>query len=228
MPNYLIYSVEDDAEIAHIINLTLSKQGYDVVTFDTGEDFLKTFSKRKPNMVLLDMMLPGIQGKEILHEIRKDKANEDVVVIIVSAKSLTIDKVDGLDEGADDYISKPFDLMEFMSRINAHARRSLARNIVTASSFTFDFDNRSFKNSGVLINLTPAETKVISLLFASKGSIVEKKDIAKELYGETSDPEKIKKEYRTIDMYIKSLRRKSGDADKSFITTVFNRGYKIN
>jgi len=228
MGNYLIYSVEDDAEIAHIISLTLLKQGYQVVTFGSGEDFLKAFSKVKPNMVLLDMMLPGIQGKEVLHEIRKDKSNNEIVVIIVSAKSLTLDKVDGLDEGADDYISKPFDLMEFMSRVNAQARRSLQRNVVASGSFTYDFDSQAFKREGRLIELTPAENKVISLLFGSKGTVVEKKAIAQSLYGPASDEAKLKKQFRTIDMYIKSLRDKTGDQQRCFIVTVFNCGYKVD
>jgi two-component system alkaline phosphatase synthesis response regulator PhoP len=227
MPNYLIYSVEDDAEISHIINLTLQKQGYQVASFPTGEDFLKEFKKKKPNMVLLDMMLPGIQGKDILREIRSDASNNNISIIIVSAKSLAIDKVDGLDEGADDYISKPFDLMEFMSRVNAQARRTIARKVVVSGSFTYDFDNRTLKKGETLISLTPAENKVISVLFANKGSIVEKKTIADELYGSDNSPEKLKKEWRTIDMYIKSLRQKCGDSSHSFITTVFNRGYKV-
>jgi len=228
MGKYLIYSVEDDAEIAHIINLTLKKQGYEVMTFPSGEDFLKAFKLRKPNMVLLDMMLPGIQGKDILHQIRSDKSNENIVIIIVSAKSLVIDKVDGLDEGADDYISKPFDLMEFMSRINAHARRSIKNDIKTIGDISLDFGNKTVKQRGSLVDLTPSEYQITEMLFKHQGQVVLKSDIALMIYGSTDDQVKLKKEFRTIDMHVKDIRQKIGDSNRTFIVTVYNGGFQIN
>lgn len=228
MEHYLIYSIEDDAEIAHIINVTLKKQGYEVMTFGSGEDFFKAFEVRKPNMILLDMMLPGIQGKDLLKKIRADKSNENIVIIIVSAKSLIMDKVDGLDEGADDYIAKPFDLMEFMSRINAHARRSINKNIKLIGKYTIDMANKTIKSEGKLVDVTPSEYLIAEMLFKNQGRVVLKKDIASSLYGEESNPLKLKKEFRTIDMHVKDLRKKLGDNDRTFIVTVYNGGFQIN
>src|SRR5574344_2027831 len=123
MGKYLIYSIEDDSEIAHIINLALTKSDYEVKTFEDGESFFKAFTEKKPNLILLDLMLPGIQGREILKIIREDSSNENIIVIIVSAKSLISDKTEQLDLGADDYIEKPFDLKELLSRVNVHYRK---------------------------------------------------------------------------------------------------------
>ena len=105
----LIYSVEDDKDIAYIIKMALENANYEVKSFDNGEDFLKEFNKVKPNLILLDMMLPKIQGADLLKIIREDEANNDIDIIIISANKLVSDKVNGLNLGADDYIAKPFD-----------------------------------------------------------------------------------------------------------------------
>jgi len=231
MEKYLIYSVEDDEEIANIIRAVLTKNGYEVKTFVDGESFLKGFEEQKPDMVLLDMMLPGIQGKEVLSAIRSKHSNDNVVVIIVSAKSLISERVDGLDEGADDYITKPFDLNEFISRVNAHARRSQYKaasgSTKTIGKFTIDYSNRVLRKGKELIDLTKGEFLVASMLFTKAPDIVSKADIALELYGKTDDPIRQRREFRTIDMHIKSIRQKMGDTDKGFIVTVFNCGFKI-
>lgn len=222
MEPYLIDSVEDDADIAHIINATLTKQGYEVKTFPDGESFLDDFGEKKPNMVLLDMMLPGVQGKDILKEIRKDHVNDDIQVIIISAKTMIMDKVDGLDLGADDYIEKPFDLMELMSRVNAHARRNKAVEAIAIGSLTLDLENRILKKKGNLIDLTPSEYKVAELLFKEEGKTVTREQLASVLYDDIT-----KSDSRTLDMHIKSIRAKIGDKDQDFIVSVYGSGYKI-
>ncbi len=120
---YLIYSVEDDKNISHLIHVALTKQGYAVESFSDGESFLKRFKEKKPHLILLDLMLPNIQGEELLKKIREDDTHDDIQIIIISAKSMLMDKIDGLDSGADDYIEKPFDILELMSRVNAKSRR---------------------------------------------------------------------------------------------------------
>lgn len=222
MEPYLIDSVEDNADIAHIINATLTKQGYEVKTFPDGESFLDDFGKKKPNMVLLDMMLPGVQGKDILKEIRKDHTNDDIQVIIISAKTMIMDKVDGLDLGADDYIEKPFDLMELMSRVNAHARRNKAVETIAIGSLTLDLENHVLKKKGNLIDLTPSEYKVAELLFKEEGKTVTREQLASVLYDDIT-----KSDSRTLDMHIKSIRAKIGDKDQDFIVSVYGSGYKI-
>lgn len=222
MDKYLIYSVEDDQDIAHIINATLTKQGYEVVTFPDGESFLDAFADKKPNMVLLDMMLPGIQGKDLLKEIRSTHANDDIEVIIISAKTLTMDKVDGLDLGADDYIEKPFDLLELMSRVNAHARRNKVADVIEFSQLSLDLQSNSLRKGDNHIELTNSEMKVLRLLALNIGKVVTRQAISIELYGDPS-----RADSRTIDMHIKSIRSKIGDKDQSVILSVYGSGYKI-
>ena len=110
--DYLIYSIEDDKDISHIINVVLSKQGYIVKSFYNGRDFYNALKEEAPQMILLDMMLPDTTGQEILKNIRSKAIYDDVEIIIISAKRMLMDKVDGLDLGADDYIEKPFDVLE--------------------------------------------------------------------------------------------------------------------
>jgi two-component system alkaline phosphatase synthesis response regulator PhoP len=222
LEKYLIYSVEDDQDIGHIINATLSKQGYEVITFPDGESFLDAFALRKPKMILLDLMLPGIQGKDLLKEIRSKKANDDIQVLIISAKNLPIDKVGGLDLGADDYIEKPFDLLELMSRVNAHARRNRCLDAIEVGDLRLDLSADSLTKKDENIELTPSEFKIIVLLFKNAGKVVTRQQIAEELYGDSA-----KEDSRTIDMHIKSIRAKIGDKDQNLILSVYGSGYKI-
>lgn len=229
---YCIYSIEDDAEIADIICLALRGQGFEVTNFPTGEDFLKAMEgNKKPNMILLDLMLPGIQGRDILKALRSNPQNQNIVIIIVSAKSLVGDKIDVLNLGADDYIAKPFDINEFISRINAHYRRHIQadRRTVTLQigEFLIDLDNKTLKKNDVLLDLTPSEYEIAEMLFTAQGSVVPKNSIAEKLYGKTVSAEKQKKQFRTIDMHVKDLRQKLGESGKSLIKTVFGNGYTI-
>ena len=121
--SYLIYSIEDDKDISHLINVALSKQGYVVKSFYNGKDFYDALALETPQLILLDMMLPDTSGTEILKNIRSKAIYDDVDIIIISAKRMVMDKVDGLDLGADDYIEKPFDILELMSRVNVKYRR---------------------------------------------------------------------------------------------------------
>ena len=150
---YLIYSVEDDKNISHLINVALSKQGYSVESFYDGETFLRRFNEKKPNLILLDMMLPNIQGSEILKQIRENDENDDIQIIIVSANRMVMDKVDGLDLGADDYIEKPFDILELMSRVNSKARRFFKKQRIINGNLTLDIKKHEFYKDGISIVL---------------------------------------------------------------------------
>ncbi len=233
MKDYLIYSIEDDPDISDILEIALKGQGYLISSFASGEDFLEAFKNKKPDMILLDMMLPGIQGRDLLKMVRKDESNKGIIVIIVSAKSLVSDKIDGLNLGADDYIAKPFDINEFISRINAHYRRCIQSmpindNLLQVRNCVIDFSNKTLKQEGILVNLTPSEFSIAEVLFSNHGKIVSKNQIAEVLYGENSNEDKLKKQFRTIDMMIKELRRKLKDENKNFIQTVFGSGYLLN
>ena len=130
MNDFLIYSVEDDHEISNLIRIALEKSDFEVRCFDDGESFLKTFEIKKPNLILLDLMLPGIQGDEILKTIRKDIGNDKIPIVILSAKSLLEDRITGLNNGADDYIVKPFNIKELISYYGEKLALPLSRKYV--------------------------------------------------------------------------------------------------
>jgi two-component system alkaline phosphatase synthesis response regulator PhoP len=169
---YLIYSIEDDVDIANIINLTLTKQGYDVETFYDGESFFKRSKEQKPNMILLDMMLPGVSGEDILRRIRSDQTNDVIEIIIISANTMIVDKVGGLDLGADDYIEKPFNILELMSRVNAKVRRYQKNRIIKVADVQIDLDSLSCYKNGKYVELTNREFEILSLLFENKGKVL--------------------------------------------------------
>mgnify|MGYP003317096690 FL=1 len=220
--NYLIYSVEDDKNISHLINVALTKQGYIVESFYDGESFIKRFNEQKPNLILLDMMLPNIQGDEILKMIREDDENDDIQIIIVSANKMVMDKVDGLDLGADDYIEKPFDIMELMSRVNSKARRFYKKQRLIKGNFILDSKKHEFYKENELIELTNKEFQIMELLMKRNGEVVSREDIFNHIWGNNGVLES-----RTIDMHVKSLRSKINDEDGSIIKSVYGIGYKV-
>ena len=221
--DYLIYSVEDDKDIAHIINLTLSKAGYQIEVFNNGKDFLNALKKKKPNMVLLDMMLPDIPGQELIKKIRDNSQYDDMDVIIISANRMIIDKIDGLDLGADDYIEKPFDILELMSRINARVRRVRKSSKLEVGGIKLDLDKHICYKNGKQINLTPREFDILSLILSKKGAIVKREEVLTKIWGTD-----VSLETRTIDMHINSIRKKIGDTNASVIVTLYGVGFKVN
>ena len=220
--NYLIYSVEDDKNIAHLLKVALSKQGYIVESFNDGESFIDRFKEQKPNLILLDMMLPNIQGDEILKMIREDDENDDIQIIIVSANKMVMDKVDGLDLGADDYIEKPFDIMELISRVNSKARRFYKKQRLIRGNFILDSKKHEFYKDNELIELTNKEFQIMELLMKRNGEVVSREDIFNHIRGNNGVLES-----RTIDMHVKSLRSKINDEDCSIIKSVYGIGYKV-
>lgn len=220
--NYLIYSVEDDKNIAHLLKVALSKQGYIVESFNDGESFIERFKEQKPNLILLDMMLPNIQGDEILKMIREDDENDDIQIIIVSANKMVMDKVDGLDLGADDYIEKPFDIMELISRVNSKARRFYKKQRLIRGNFILDSKKHEFYKDNELIELTNKEFQIMELLMKRNGEVVSREEIFNHIWGNNGVLES-----RTIDMHVKSLRSKINDEDGSIIKSVYGIGYKV-
>lgn len=219
--SFLIYSIEDDPNISHLINIALTKQGYTIKSFVKFSEFKEEFNKVKPNMVLLDLMLPEISGEEILKKIREKDEYDDIEIIIISAKNLTINKVDGLDLGADDYLSKPFDVLELISRVNARSRRHLKKKKSTIRGYYFDLKNKTLSKDGEEIKLTNGEATILFELFKHLGETVKREDLFIALWGEDTCYET-----RILDAHIKEIRRKLGD-DKDLIETVYGNGYKL-
>ena len=223
MNDFLIYSVEDDHEISNLIRIALEKSDFEVRCFDDGESFLKTFEVKKPNLILLDLMLPGIQGDEILKIIRKDIGNDKIPIVILSAKSLLEDRITGLNNGADDYIVKPFNIKELISRINVHYRKFLKdKYIIKINEYTLDFKNEQFYKYDSLIDLTTNEFKILKYLFLKQGNVVSRDELYNQIWGTNN-----KNNSRSVDMHIKSLREKIGDENKNFIKSIYGGGYII-
>ena len=172
----LIYSVEDDKDIAYIIKIALENANYEVKSFDNGEDFLKEFNKVKPNLILLDMMLPKIQGADLLKIIREDEANNDIDIIIISANKLVRDKVNGLNLGADDYIAKPFDLLELVSRVNARFRKNKSK-IYKIKDILINEEKRLVTKQDEVIKLTNSEFDILLTLAKANGDIVSRESL---------------------------------------------------
>ena len=217
----LIYSVEDDKDIALIINKTLSKQGYNIKTFYNAASFFEAFNNERPDIILLDMMLPDMSGSDILKKVRSEKKNEDIQIIIISANHMIMDKVDGLDLGADDYIEKPFDLLELMSRVQARARRiKKKQSIYEINGIMLNVDKRICAIENNEIELTNKEFEILTLLMKNEGNVVTRDEIFMALWG-TSIVES-----RTLDMHIKALRVKLLNK-QDMIKTVYGVGYKL-
>ena len=216
----LIYSVEDDKDIAYIIKIALENANYEVKSFDNGEDFLKEFNKVKPNLILLDMMLPKIQGADLLKIIREDEANNDIDIIIISANKLVSDKVNGLNLGADDYIAKPFDLLELVSRVNARFRKNKSK-IYKIKDILINEEKRLVTKQDEVIRLTNSEFDILLTLAKANGDIVSRESLMNTLWGESEAYES-----RTIDMHIGAIRKKL--KDKDVILTIHGHGYRLN
>ncbi len=219
----IIYSVEDDLDIARIINKTLTKQGYQVYSFQDGKSFIDAFNKQKPDLVLLDLMLPDMNGNDIIKFIRNDIENNEVEIIIISAKRMLMDKVEGLDLGADDYLEKPFDLLELMSRVNARLRRHQNKNILVYNNLKVDLQKHLVFLDNKEIVCTNKEFDILTYLLQRKGQAVSRDDLLTFLWGDNNSDY----ESRTIDVHIKSLRSKLNDNDGSLIQTIYGIGYKI-
>ena len=219
----IIYSVEDDLDIARIINKTLTKQGYQVYSFQDGKSFINAFNKQKPDLVLLDLMLPDMNGNDIIKFIRNDIENNEVEIIIISAKRMLMDKVEGLDLGADDYLEKPFDLLELMSRVNARLRRHQNKNILIYNNLKVDLQKHLVFLNDKEIVCTNKEFNILTYLLQRKGQAVSRDDLLTFLWGDNNSDY----ESRTIDVHVKSLRAKLNDNDGSIIQTIYGIGYKI-
>ncbi len=223
MSNYIIYSIEDDKQISLIINKTLTKEGYLVKSFYDGESFLEEYKKNKPNMILLDLMLPNIQGMELLNLIKEENQKYNVSVIIVSAKETLEDKVEGLDSGADDYIVKPFDLSELRSRVNALLRRQFKNSDeINIGDYKFLINKEEVYYKGKKVDLTKTETKILMKLINSRKNIITREDLFK-----VCNPKESTFNSRTIDMHIKSIRNKLNDKDGKLILSIYGKGYMI-
>lgn len=218
----LIYSVEDDEDISLIIDKTLTKQGFTVKSFENGKKFLEQFKLETPDIVLLDLMLPDMSGSDIIKKIRSNQKYDNVHIIVVSAKHMTMDKVENLDLGADDYIEKPFDLLELMSRVEAHARRLRKSNLIKIGDIELDIAKRECIYQNKPVDLTVKEFDILLLLAKNAPNVLSRDQLFEEIWNTNQIVES-----RSLDMHIKTLRSKLND-DGKLIKSIYGIGYKLN
>ncbi len=222
----LIYIVEDDISIQEIESFALSNVGYQVEGFGSAGEFFRAMEKQLPDLILLDIMLPDEDGLSIVKKLRADRETVLVPIIMVTAKTTEIDKVKGLDIGADDYLTKPFGVMELISRVKAMLRRSGAgeekERLLKAGVIVLDRERHTVTVDGRPVELTYKEYELLKLLLTNVGIVTTREVILDRIWGTDFEGES-----RTLDMHIKTLRQKLGEAG-GMIKTVRNVGYLLN
>ncbi len=218
-----VYCVEDDDGIRELIAYAVKTAGIEVREFADGLKFEKELKEGIPSLVLLDIMLPDKDGIEILADLRSNPATKRLPVILLTAKNGEMDKVKGLDLGADDYITKPFSVLELISRIKAVLRRA-EYGAEAAGDFhgiKVDLPSRRVTSDGEEIQLTYKEFELLSCLAGNRGRVINREYLLRKIWGFDFEGET-----RTLDVHIGSLRHKLGEKSK-YIETVRNVGYKF-
>lgn len=220
----LIYCVEDDDSIRELICYALKSGGYQAEGFAESGDFWRRMEENAPRLVLLDIMLPGEDGMQLLHKMKNDAAQCNVPVIMLTAKTTELDKVAGLDAGADDYITKPFSVLELLSRVRAVLRRSQPTGAETLScgEVTMDPLRRTVTSCGHPVELTYKEFELLCYMMRNCDIVLSRTRLMENVWGFDFEGES-----RTVDMHIKTLRQKLG-AGGSIIKTVRGVGYKVS
>lgn len=220
----MIYIVEDDANIRQMESYALKNSGFAIKELATAAEFWAACQEQLPELLILDIMLPGEDGFSILQKLRAAGRTKDLPVIMVTAKSSELDAVKGLDEGADDYIVKPFGIIEFVARVKGVLRRvnKTLPTRLAAGDILLDDDKHQVFARERLCSLTFKEYELLKLLLQNSGIVLSRERIMDKVWGVDFEGES-----RTVDMHIKTLRQKLGDSG-SLIKTVRNVGYKID
>lgn len=214
-----ILLVEDDAKTREMVALYLGREGYDVATAEDGVRALEVAREREPHLVVLDLMLPRMDGLAVCRALRDSPAAPGI--IMVTARSTEDDKLTGLDLGADDYVTKPFSPRELMARVRAVLRRAAGEDVLEVAGIAIDRLRREVRADGAEVPLTPTEYRLLDALATAAGRTFTRQELVERAFGE--DYEGLD---RTVDAHIMNLRRKLGAAGTS-IATVFGVGYKL-
>ena len=220
----MFYFLEDDNNIRNFVIYALNNTGLSATGFGTPGEFWEAMKTEKPELLLLDIMLPGEDGYAILDKLKANSSTKEIPVIMVTAKGAEFDKVKGLDAGADDYITKPFGMMEFLARVKAVLRRSgqkQGEKELHCGSLTILVERHEVQENGRLVELTLKEFEVLKYLVENKGIVLTRDQLLGHVWGYDFDGET-----RTVDVHIRSLRQKLGDAG-ALIETVRGVGYRI-
>ena len=225
MPSDTILAVDDEVHILELISFNLKAAGYHVVTALTGEEALKRCEVERPSLVLLDIMLPGIDGLEVCRRLKGDRMTSNIPIIMLTARGDEVDKILGLELGADDYITKPFSVRELGARVKALLRRVAPQQesepqTLRAGDIMIDITNYEAFKGGEKLSLTLKEFELLKVLVLSRGKVLTRDFLLDriwgyEYYGET----------RTVDVHIRHLRQKLGE--EPYIETVRGVGYRF-
>lgn len=219
----LIYIVEDDESIREIETIALKNSNYIVSAFENAKEFYKKLDELVPDLILLDVMLPDESGYDIVRKLRKRPATQDIPIIMVTAKTTEMDMIKGFDGGADDYIKKPFSIMELITRVKALLRRTAKEEpkLLKLDDLVIDHERHVVTVNNEPVDLTYKEYELLRLLMGSQGIVMTREVIMRNVWDTDFEGET-----RTVDMHIKTLRHKLGDYG-SRIKTVRNVGYVI-
>lgn len=217
----LIYAVDDETSIREVYRYALISAGFTPECFSCGEELFIAIEKSLPKLIILDIMLDGEDGYEILSRLKASPKTANVPVIMVSAKTTEIDKVRGLDLGADDYISKPFGVLELIARIKAKLRKSTpVANVISYKGITINDDERTVTINGKVKELTLKQYELLKLLVSEPQKVLPRDDILDKIWGENYG------ETRTLDIHVGTLRKIIADSGAK-IATIRGVGYKI-
>lgn len=210
--------VEDDPRTREMVELYLRREGHEVIAAADGLTALELADRHEPHLVILDLMLPGLDGLEVSRRLRERRP---VPIIMVSARAAEDEKLAGLDQGADDYVTKPFSPRELMARVRAVLRRAADEDVIALGGIVIDRHRHEVTVEGQPVSLTPAEFRLLETMIRLPGRTFTREELLQRVFGgETESFD------RTIDAHVMKLRRKLGDAGQS-IVTVFGIGYKF-
>jgi two-component system alkaline phosphatase synthesis response regulator PhoP len=223
-----ILVVDDEEHIQELIKFNLEKSGYKVICADNGIDAIKLAKEQLPQLMLLDLMLPGMDGLDVCKEIRKDSSMSNMPIIMITAKGEEIDKIIGLELGADDYITKPFSVRELVARIKAILRRTtiqLVEKTFKVGNLAIDFGKHEVLKSDSKVDLTLKEFELLEILIKNKGRVMTRDFLLDKIWGY-----EYVGETRTVDVHIRHLRQKIEEDDKNpmYIQTIRGIGYRFN
>ncbi len=219
-----ILIIEDEEDLLRGLEINLSREGFHVLAATNGEAGLQLAVKENPSLIILDLMLPGMNGLDVCRELRRK--GFETPIIILTAKSEEIDRVVGLEIGADDYVTKPFSRRELLARVRVHLRRKPAGQLARYrfADVEIDFERYSATRNGEPLVMTPKEFDVLRFLIRRRGEVVTRERMLNEVWGYESYPTT-----RTVDNHILKLRQKLEDdpADPKYILSIYGEGYKF-
>lgn len=225
MAQYSVLIVDDDIKLVQLLKTYFDKEGFITYTANDGLVAMQEVRQRKPDIMILDLMLPGLDGWDVCRRIRRDN---DIPIIMLTARDEESDRLVGLEIGADDYVSKPFSPKEVVARAKVILRRThkevVQQGVIKAGGLTIDLERHQVMNGTQLVDLTPTEFKLLEVLADNAGKVFSRLQIVEQTQGYTFEGYE-----RTIDAHIKNLRRKLEDNPKEpqYILTVYGIGYKF-